>query len=60
MEISMEAPQKLKIQHPYDPAIPTVYTQNNQTEFTIRMPVCRCLPWHYAQESSLNFITFDM
>jgi hypothetical protein len=44
MEISVELPQKLKIEFKSDPAIPLlVYTQYHQSQLSIETPADSCL-----------------
>jgi hypothetical protein len=48
MENSMEAPQKLKIDLPYDPAIPLLGVLLKELS-QVKIPAHPCLLQHYSQ-----------
>jgi hypothetical protein len=56
MEISTEAPQKLKIELTSAPAIPFwIYTQRNQSQHTKKIPMAPCLLQHCSQQPAYRF-----
>jgi hypothetical protein len=50
MENNIKAPQKLKIDLLYDPAMPLLgYNQSNVSQVTTKAPAHPCLLQHYSQ-----------